>query len=265
MKALIIGGAGFVGGYLINELSSAGAEVHATCLENETITQSCSVHVLDILDQKAVEDIINEIAPDVIFHLAAQSSVALSWKRPQLTANINVIGSINVLEALKNAEKKDIRILLIGSGEEYGFIREGACPINEEEILRPGNIYAATKACQGMIGEIYARAFKMDIIMIRAFNHSGPQQAPMFVISDFCKQIAEIEKGEREPVMSVGNLSAMRDFTDVRDVVRAYRLLAENGRSGETYNVGRGKAVPVQFILDTALSFSESSIEVKRE
>ena len=143
MKALIIGGAGFVGGYLINELSSAGAEVHATCLENETITQSCSVHVLDILDQKAVEDIINEIAPDVIFHLAAQSSVALSWKRPQLTANINVIGSINVLEALKNAEKKDIRILLIGSGEEYGFIREGACPINEEEILRPGNIYAA--------------------------------------------------------------------------------------------------------------------------
>ena len=265
MKALIIGGAGFVGGYLINELSSAGAEVHATCLENETITQSCSVHVLDILDQKAVEDIINEIAPDVIFHLAAQSSVALSWKRPQLTANINVIGSINVLEALKNAEKKDIRILLIGSGEEYGFIREGACPINEEEILRPGNIYAATKACQGMIGEIYARAFKMDIIMIRAFNHSGPQQAPMFVISDFCKQIAEIEKGEREPVMSVGNLSAMRDFTDVRDVVRAYRLLAENGRSGETYNVGRGKAVPVQFILDTALSFSESSIEVKQD
>ncbi|MBQ9895038.1 MAG: GDP-mannose 4,6-dehydratase [Ruminococcus sp.] len=265
MKALIIGGAGFVGGYLINELSSAGAEVHATCLENETITQSCSVHVLDILDQKAVEDIINEIAPDVIFHLAAQSSVALSWKRPQLTANINVIGSINVLEALKNAEKKDIRILLIGSGEEYGFIREGACPINEEEILRPGNIYAATKACQGMIGEIYARAFKMDIIMIRAFNHSGPQQAPMFVISDFCKQIAEIEKGEREPVMSVGNLSAMRDFTDVRDVVRAYRLLAENGRSGQTYNVGRGKAVPVQFILDTALSFSESSIEVKQD
>lgn len=265
MKALIIGGAGFVGGYLINELSSAGAEVHATCLENETITQSCSVHVLDILDQKAVEDIINEIAPDVIFHLAAQSSVALSWKRPQLTANINVIGSINVLEALKNAEKKDIRILLIGSGEEYGFIREGACPINEEEILRPGNIYAATKACQGMIGEIYARAFKMDIIMVRAFNHSGPQQAPMFVISDFCKQIAEIEKGEREPVMSVGNLSAMRDFTDVRDVVRAYRLLAENGRSGQTYNVGRGKAVPVQFILDTALSFSESSIEVKQD
>lgn len=265
MKALIIGGAGFVGGYLISELRASGAEVIATCLENETISGDCDVKVLDILDAGSVEALINETAPDVIFHLAAQSSVSVSWKRPQLTADINVKGSINVLEAVKNAEKKDIRLLLIGSGEEYGFIREGACPISEEENLRPGNIYAATKACQGMLGEIYARAYKMDIVMVRAFNHSGPKQAPIFVISDFCRQIAEIEKGLREPVMSVGNLSAMRDFTDVRDVVRAYRLLAEKGISGKTYNVGRGKAVPVQYILDTALSLSETKIEVKQD
>ena len=116
-----------------------------------------------------------------------------------------------------------------------------------------------------MLGEIYARAYKMDIIMVRAFNHSGPQQLPMFVISDFCRQIALIEKGDSPAVISVGNLAAKRDFTDVRDVVRAYRLLGEKGVSGRTYNVGRGKAVEIQYILDTALSFSQKEIEVKQD
>lgn len=265
MKALIIGGAGFVGGYLIRELDSAGQEVFATCLENENISGNCSVRTLNILDADAVSEVIGEIKPDVIYHLAAQSSVSLSWKKPQLTADINVIGTINVLEAVKNCEKKDIRLILIGSGEEYGFIRKDACPLTEEEPLNPGNIYAATKACQGMLGEIYARAYKMDIIMVRAFNHSGPQQLPMFVISDFCRQIALIEKGDSPAVMSVGNLAAKRDFTDVRDVVRAYRLLGEKGVGGRTYNVGRGKAVEIQYILDTALSFSQKEIEVKQD
>lgn len=265
MKALIIGSAGFVGGYLINELSSNGYEVHASCLANEKITEECSVHILDILKKDSITELLNEVMPDVVFHLAAQSSVALSWKKPQLTAEINVIGAINVLEALRECSKKDIRLVMIGSGEEYGFIREGACPLKESEPLHPGNIYAATKICQEMTGEIYARAYSMDIVMVRAFNHSGPKQADIFVISDFCHQIAEIEAGKREPVMSVGNLSAKRDFTDVRDVVRAYRLLGENGKSGKIYNVGRGNAVEIQYILDTALSLSEKEIEVKRD
>lgn len=264
MKAMIIGGAGFVGGYLIRELKAAGQQVCATCLENETIREDCGRYVLDILDAKAVEDIIADIQPDVIYHLAAQSSVSLSWKKPRLTADINVIGTINVLEAVRSQEKK-IRLLLIGSGEEYGFIRPDACPLTEDEPLNPGNIYAATKACQGMLGEIYARAYKMDIIMVRAFNHSGPEQLPVFVISDFCRQIAMIEKSDAPAVMSVGNLSARRDFTDVRDVVRAYRLLGEKGISGRTYNVGRGKAVAIQYILDTALGFSGADIEVKQD
>ena len=264
MKALIIGGAGFVGGYLIRELKAAGQQVCATCLENETIREDCGRYVLDILDAKAVEDVIADIQPDVIYHLAAQSSVSLSWKKPRLTADINVIGTINVLEAVRSQEKK-IKLLLIGSGEEYGFIRPDACPLTEDEPLNPGNIYAATKACQGMLGEIYARAYKMDIIMVRAFNHSGPEQLPVFVISDFCRQIAIIEKGDAPAVMSVGNLSARRDFTDVRDVVRAYRLLGEKGVSGRTYNVGRGKAVAIQYILDTALGFSDADIEVRQD
>lgn len=266
MKALIIGGAGFVGGYLIKELAGAGCEVHATCLPSEKIESTeCMAHELDILDCEAVSVLLNSVRPDAVFHLAAQSSVALSWKKPQLTANINVIGTINVLEAVRTAEKEDMKLLLIGSGEEYGFIREGACPLKETEPLKPGNVYAATKACQGMLGEIYSRAYKKNIIMVRAFNHSGPGQLPIFVISDFCRQIAEIEKGLRPSEMSVGNLSAKRDFTDVRDVVRAYRLLAEKGISGRTYNVGRGKAAAVSEILEAALEMSQCSIEVKSD
>lgn len=265
MKALIIGAGGFVGGYLIRELSSAGWDVHASCLPAETIRENCTVHHLDIMEKDSITALLNNVMPDIIYHLAAQSSVSVSWKKPQLTAEINVIGTINVLEALREAEKKDIRTILIGSGEEYGFIRQGACPLSETESLNPGNIYAATKACQGMLGEIYARAYKMDIVMVRAFNHSGPEQSEIFVISDFCKQVAEIEKGMREPVICVGNLEAMRDFTDVRDVVKAYRLLGEKGKSGQAYNVGRGRAVKIQYILDTVLSFAEKPIEVKQD
>ena len=265
MKALIIGAAGFVGGYLIRELSGAGWKVHATCLPVEKINEECPAYPLDIMKKEDISALLDEIKPDIVYHLAAQSSVSVSWKRPQLTAEINVVGTINVLEAVREAEKKDTRVLLIGSGEEYGYIREGACPLSESEPLNPGNIYAATKACQGMLGEIYARAYKMDIIMVRAFNHSGPKQSNIFVISDFCRQIAEIEKGMKEPVISVGNLSAKRDFTDVRDVVRAYRLLGEKGKSGTVYNVGRGRAVEIQFILDTALSFAKCDIEVKQD
>lgn len=265
MKALIIGAAGFVGGYLIKELAAASWDVSATCLPNEEIHEECRVHTLDILKKEDILPLLDEVSPDVVYHLAAQSSVALSWKRPQLTAEINIIGSVNLLEALREAKRKDIRTVLIGSGEEYGYIREGACPLSESEPLNPGNVYAATKACQGMLGSIYARAYKMDIIMVRAFNHSGPGQASIFVISDFCRQIAEIENGMREPVINVGNLSAMRDFTDVRDVVRAYRLLGEKGTAGRVYNVGRGKAVDIQFILDTALSFAGCHIEVKQD
>lgn len=264
VKALIIGAAGFVGGYLIDELDRNGQEVHATCLPNEKISGNCTAHTLDILKKDDISAILDDVKPDVVYHLAAQSSVALSWKKPRLTAEINVVGTLNVLESVRECEKK-MRLILIGSGEEYGFIREGACPLKETENLAPGNIYAATKACQGMLGGIYARAYGMDIVMVRAFNHSGAKQSPMFVISDFCKQIAEIEYGLKEPVISVGNLEAMRDFTDVRDVVRAYRMLSENGRSGQVYNVGRGQAVKISRILETALSYAKCGITVTQD
>jgi GDP-4-dehydro-6-deoxy-D-mannose reductase len=157
------------------------------------------------------------------------------------------------------------RVLLIGSGEEYGHIKDNECPITEENALRPGNIYAATKACQNMIGNIYYRAYDMQVMMVRAFNHIGPGQSPIFVVSDFCKQVVEIEKGLKEPVMYVGNLKAMRDFTDVRDVVKAYGALIRKGAPGETYNVGSGKAVSIQHVLDKIISMAHKEIKVETD
>ena len=262
MKALIIGGGGFVGGYLADELKNNGYDVYITCLEK--VDTNYVQFTLDIRKKDDISEILSKVNPDVIFHLAAQSSVALSWKNPQLTAEINIIGAINLFEAVREYEGNP-RVIVIGSGEEYGCISANSCPIKETEPLHPMNIYAATKVCQEQTAEIYARAYGLDIVMVRAFNHSGPKQDSIFVMSDFCRQIADIEKGRKSPVMTVGNLAAMRDFTDVRDIVRGYRLLAEKGKSGEIYNIGRGKAVSIQYILDTALKLSTVEIAVERD
>lgn len=263
-KALIIGAGGFVGSYLIECLHDEfNMEVYATKLAGMEFSHPLAkVYDLDILVKEDVVELLYEIRPDYIFHLAAQSSVAVAWKNPSLTIDVNIKGSVNVMEAVRELFYKP-RVLVIGSGEEYGHIKEGDTPIHEETILRPGNIYAATKACQNMIGSIYAKAYDMEMILVRAFNHVGPGQAPLFVVSDFCKQAAEIEAGLKEPVIRVGNLSAMRDFTDVRDVVRAYALLVQNGKAGETYNVGSGKARAIQDILDMIVGMSKADIKVE--
>lgn len=264
-KGLVIGAAGFVGSYLIDEMHSCGMDAYATKLSHERLEHECAkVYDLDILDKEAIVTLLLEIRPDYIFHLAAQSSVGLSWKNPGLTVDVNIKGSINVMNAVRELYYKP-RVLLIGSGEEYGHIRPGETPIKEDNLLRPGNIYAATKACQNMIGSIYAQAYDMQLMMVRSFNHIGPGQAPMFVVSDFCKQVAEIEKGLREPVMHVGNLAAKRDFTDVRDVVKAYVRLIQQGVPGETYNMGSGHAMEIRKILDMIISMSEKEIQVETD
>ena len=265
MTALIIGAAGFVGSYLIQHLSDTyDWEIHATKLSSETFDASdIRIHDLDIMNTVEIEILLKKLRPDYIFHLAAQSSVALSWKNPALTVDINIKGTLNILDTIRNIPGYSPKILLIGSGEEYGYILPDETPINEQVIPRPGNIYAATKACQNMLGSIYSRAYGLHLIMVRAFNHIGPNQAPIFVVSDFCKQVAEIEAGIKPPVMRVGNLQAKRDFTDVRDVVRAYGLLIQKGQAGETYNIGSGHAIAIQELLDKILSLSEKNISVE--
>lgn len=263
-KALIIGAAGFVGGYLAKELFlNHRMEVYATKMSQEQLLiENVKIYDLNILNKDEIVSLLFKIRPDYIFHLAAQSSVSVAWKNPGLTVDINVKGSINVMDAVRELFYKPT-VLLIGSGEEYGHIREDEVPIKEDNYLRPGNIYAATKVCQNMIASIYAQAYDMDLMMVRAFNHIGPCQAPIFVISDFCKQVAEIEKGKKEPVMYVGNLDAKRDFTDVRDVVRAYALLVQKGKAGEIYNVGSGHAYAIREILNLIISLSFVDIKVE--
>lgn len=264
MKALIVGAAGFVGSYLIQHLTTTyDWEIHATKLPNENLSVSdIHVHDLDILNMDEIRKLFTELKPDYIFHLAAQSSVALSWNNPQITVDINIKGTLNILDTIRSLDGYSPRILLIGSGEEYGYILPDETPVNEQVTPRPGNIYAATKACQNMLGNIYYRAYGMQLIMVRAFNHIGPNQSPIFVASDFCKQVAEIEAGKKKPILHVGNLSAKRDFTDVRDVVHAYSLLIQKGIPGETYNIGSGHAVSIQELLNTILSLSNSEISV---
>ena len=190
MKALVIGGGGFVGPYLVRHLTDdCGYEVTVTKTEKEQLVMdNAVVKDLDILDIGQIVGLLKAEQPDYIFHLAAQSSVAYSWKNPTLTIDVNIKGCVNLLDAVRQLDKKP-RVLLIGSGEEYGHIKEGECPIVEDNTVRPGNIYAATKACQNMLGKIYSDAYGLDIMMVRAFNHIGPNQTPMFVVADFCTAI----------------------------------------------------------------------------
>lgn len=264
MKSLVIGAAGFVGHYLIKYLNRTGHTVYATKLEHEKLDVTAQVFDLNILDKQAICELLKEVRPDSIYHLAAQSSVKLSWEAPQMTADVNIKGTINLLEAVRESDVRS-RILLVGSGEEYGYISDDDVPIKETTPVKAGNIYAVTKACQEMIGSVYYRAYSMDILAVRAFNHVGPGQLPQFVVSDFCRQTALIEKGMQEPVIMVGNLSAQRDFTDVRDVVRAYTLIMKSGKSGEVYNVGSSHAVSIEYILQMILQHSDARIEIKRD
>lgn len=264
MKSLIIGGAGFVGAYLIHHLKEElHQEVAVTKMPNEQVqAEGVEVYDLNILEKDSIVELLQKIHPDYIFHLAAQSSVSVSWKNPQLTIDVNVKGGVNLLDALREVDYRP-RVLLIGSGEEYGHILPNETPIQEDNTLRPGNIYAATKACQNMLGKIYADAYGLQVMMVRAFNHIGPNQTPLFVVADFCKQVAEIESGTREPIMKVGNLAAKRDFTDVRDVVRAYGMLIEKGEAGETYNIGSGHAIAIDEILKMIVANSKVDIKVE--
>ncbi len=265
-KALIIGGAGFVGKYLAEYLmGECGYSVVSTKMKNEVL-DGVDYEVVDmnLLVKEEVESVLRECNPDYIFHLAAQSSVAVSWSNPQLTVDVNIKGTLNLLDVCKEMEYKG-NVLLIGSGEEYGRIDPDQVPITEDTVLRPGNIYAATKGCQNMLATIYAQAYNLNLIMVRAFNHVGPRQSPQFVVADFCKQVVEVEKGLREPVIHVGNLKAKRDFTDVRDVVAAYECLVRQGKAGETYNVGAGNAYEIQEILDKIIELSGKDIKVEVE
>lgn len=270
MRVLITGAGGFVGGHLVDLLlTQPEVHLHAAVfsppgmnprLDGRPITQ----HPADLRDSDAVRALIDESQPDRIVHLAALADVGASFRDPWATLENNIRIQVNLQEALRFSGA-NARVLIIGSSEVYGAAGGTADPIDENYPFQPASPYSVSKVAQDMLGLQYFVAHGMEIIRVRPFNHIGPSQKGGFVAADFASQIAEIEAGQREPVMAVGNLTAERDFTDVRDVVRAYWLLLDRGTPGEAYNVCSGTSRSIQSLLDTLLSFTSVPIEVRQD
>jgi GDP-4-dehydro-6-deoxy-D-mannose reductase len=272
MKALITGITGFAGSHLADYLLAEHPDVQVTgtyrwrsLRENiEHLADRVPMIECDIRDASATREVIASQRPDVIFHLAAQSFVPSSWKAPHETLGTNILGQLNVLEAVRAAGLA-CRIQIAGSSEEYGLVHPDELPITEDQPLRPLSPYAVSKVAQDVLAYQYFQSYGMAIVRTRGFNHTGPRRPSVFVCSDFARQLVEIGLGRRAPLIRVGNLEARRDFTDVRDVVRAYHLMLMRGQPGEAYNVGSGRGYSIQYLLDTLLGYSTSSIEVRQD
>ncbi len=264
-KALVTGINGFAGTHLNNLLQQKDYEVFGTVKPSGDTPADSHLFSVDIQDFEGVKRVIEEVAPDHIYHLAALTSPAESFKNPSDTITTNISGQLNILEAVKQLQLLETKVLVVSSAEVYGKTEEHDLPMNEHTPLRPLSPYAVSKIAQDFLGYQYSHSQNVKSIIVRPFNNIGPNQGPIFVVPSFARQIAEIEKGKKEPVMKVGNLEAKRDFTDVRDVVRAYELLMQKGESGEVYNIGSGKSYRIQEILDIFLSFSEAKIIIEKD
>ncbi len=268
-KALITGISGFAGSFLAPLLLEESFEVYGTHiaadLKNlDSIKKDLRLEKLDLLNKKDTEKYVDKVNPDVVFHLAALTSPSESFNDPAGIFTNNVTAQINVLEAIRHANITP-RIIIVSSAEVYGIVSKEDLPLSESAPFKPGNPYAVSKIAQDYLGLQYNLSYNMDIVRVRPFNHVGPRQTPRFVISAFAKQIAEIESKKMPPVLKVGNLDSKKDFTDVRDMVRAYLALIEKGKSGEVYNAGSGKSHKIGEILDKLLSLSTIKIDIETD
>src|SRR5689334_19782498 len=254
MRILITGMTGFVGSHFADFALERGLEVYGSCRwrsKTENIDHLRDrVHLIecDLRDLSSVQNLIATARPDFVVHLAAQSYVAASWHTPVETLNTNITSQMNLLEAIRLRAAAPPRFLVIGSSEEYGLVRADELPIKETNALRPLSPYAVSKVTQDVMGYQYFMSHGLPIMRARAFNHEGPRRGDVFVTSSFARQIVEMEVGRREPVLHVGNLTVQRDYTDVRDIVRGYWRLLEDGEPGEVYNLCSGRAWAIEMV-----------------
>ncbi len=260
-RALITGIAGFAGSHLADHLLSEGWEVSG--IDRRTaVAAGAAVEKCDILDPGEVGRAVEKARPDVVFHMAAVAFVPSAENAPQSAFSVNAAGTLNVLDECRR-HAPGARVVIASSAEVYGKVTPDETPLTEAQEPRPANIYALTKLCAEDVAYYYARAYSLPAVILRPFNHIGPRQSPDFVTSSFARQIALIEAGLQPPVISVGNLEAARDFTDVRDTVRGYTLAAENCEPGKPYNICSGQAYVISDILDRLLKMSRVSIEIR--
>lgn len=269
-RILVTGYRGFVSPYLVEACAQRYPAAHLFGLSHAAsqreVEGASPAHAPvtalagDITDGERMRDVAREARPDLVFHLAAASSGAASWRDPAAAMTVNVIGFTRLVEAIQG-EGLTPRVIVAGSGEQYGVVPPEGNPIAEETPFNPANPYAVSKVAQDQLALLFHRAYGMDIIRARAFNHFGPGQSPEFVIASFARQIALMEVGRLEPILKVGNLSSERDFLPVTSVVQAYLALADHGKAGEAYNVGSGVARSIRSMLDTLLGMASVRIE----
>ena len=258
IRALITGSEGFVGRYLRTELAAQGREVLGLDLK-----EAPGCRRGDLEDAEGLAAILREFQPQEIYHLAGQADIGKSWKIPAETFQVNVVGAVNLLEAARKETPK-AALLMIGSSDQYGRLGEKGQRVTEDMLTKPQSPYAISKKAQEEMGLLYARSYGMRVMATRSFNHGGAGQRPGFMIPDFASGIVRVER-EEQLTLKVGNLAAWRDFTHVKDIVRAYRLLMEKGRSGEVYNVGSGKVWQVQDVLERMRAMAKVNIPVEQD
>lgn len=252
MKYVITGCFGFVGAYLVRELRAARPDSTIVALDRQAPPADFPAvdrsHQIDLLDLASVEKLIAGEQPDAIVHLASYSSVGFSWQQPVVSFSNNTNIFLNVLESVRRFSQRT-RVLSVGSSEEYGLVEASDLPLRETARLRPLSPYAVARVAQEQLGDVYVRGYKVDLVATRSFNHVGPGQSEQFVVSAIGKQFAELARGKRDHIV-IGTTSVVRDFLDVRDVVRAYRALLERGTAGGVYNICSGRGSSIDTVIE---------------
>lgn len=270
MRVLITGISGFAGSFLADyflaqKKSQADWEVWGVSQTGDTSQPSnAQINMLrgDLTDPLFTANLISKLSPDRIYHLAAQAFVPISWQDPWATLENNIRAQTNLLHAAAQNHSR-AWILVVASQEEYGRVTPADLPIDENTPLRPDSPYGVSKIAQDYLGLQYFISHQMHIVRVRPFNHIGPRQNDRFVAANFAKQVAQIEAGLREPKLCVGNLTARRDFTDVRDMVRGYSLALERGEAGQVYNIGSGQPRAIQELVETYQRLARVPFEIE--
>ena len=268
-RTLITGLGGFVGGHLARELAAHGDQalfgsVRASGVPADLPLPRDRILTCDILDRSAVEDLVARIKPNCIYHLAGKSDLGASWDDPEETMQTNVIGALNLIRAVLK-HSPDCRLLFVSTAGVYGPMVAGEDSLREDRPIAPPDPYSVSKASAELLCLQYFASHGLQVVVARPFNHIGPRQSDRFLLGRVVKLIAEIESEVRPPVLTLGNLSARRDFTDVRDVVRAYRVLTEKGAAGEVYNISSGRGVEIRRVVEIAMGISKVPVRLESD